>query len=147
MCVLKTMNPASESLRPKRSARRLAAKGNCVAVRRGGEQLEADSQSTTEVPTSVNPFRPAISASLHFKGEACGGGPSVGLSRSHPASKGEDREVEGGWGWNERKSSWRTAETRRRRMTHWSDGGSQSVHRSAEAANPRGAKGRRKVNA
>ena len=145
--MLKTMNSASESLRPKRSAQRLAAEGNCVAARRGGEQPEADSQSTTEVPTSVNPFRPAISTSLRVKGEVCGGFRSVGLSHSDPALKGEDREVEGGWGWNERKGSWLTTETRDRRMALWPGHGSQSVHSSDEAANPRGAKGRRKVNA
>ena len=145
--MLKTMNSASESLRPERSAQRLAAGGNCVAARRGGEQPEADSQSTTELPNSVNPFRPAISTSLLVKSEVCGGPWSVGLFHSHPALKDEDREVEGGWGWNEGKGSWPTTETRCRRMTLWSDGGSQSVHRSDEAANPRGAKGRRKVKA
>lgn len=141
------MNPASESLRPRRSAFRLAAEGNCVAVRRGGEQPEADSQSTTEVSTLVNSIRPAIPASLLGKGEACDGHLSVRLPHPHPASMEEGRGVEGDWRWNEKKGTLLTTETRRRRMAECQAGGSQSVHSSLEAANPRGAKGRRKVNA
>ena len=125
----------------------MAAGGNCVVARRGGEQPEADSQSTTEVPTSVNSIRPAIPASLLVKGEAFGGQVSVSLSHPHPASKGEGRGVEGGWRWNERKGSWLTMETRSLEDGPKPGCGSQSVHRSDEAGNDRGAKGRRKVNA
>src|SRR5712675_2410377 len=51
----------------------------------------------------------------------------------------------GAWGWNEWKVSWSGLRAARE------DGampprGSQSVHRSEEAGNDRGAKGRRKVN-
>ena len=139
------MNSESESLNPKRSALRLAAGGNCVVARRGGEQPEADSQSTTEVPTSVNSIRPAIPASLLAKGEALGGRKSVSLFRPHPASRGEDRGVEGEWRWNVRKGSWLRIESRRggRREPPC---GSQSIHSSDEAGNDRGAKGCRKVN-
>jgi hypothetical protein len=60
----------------------------------------------------------------------------------------EDRGVEGGWGWNERKGSWLTTETRSPEDGLWGqESGSQSAHSSDEAANPRGAKERRKVNA
>ena len=139
------MSSASESLSPWRSALRQAAEGNCVAVRRGGEQPEADSQSTTQ----VNPFRPTIPASLLANGEACGGQESVGLSRSHHASRDEDRGIEGGWGWNERKGSWLTTETRDPEdgLLTGQGSGSQSAHSSSETANSRGAKERRKVNA
>ena len=41
-------------------------KGNCVAMRRGGEQLEVNDQSVTQ----VNSIRPAVVASLLVKGEA-----------------------------------------------------------------------------
>lgn len=125
---------------------RLAAKGNCVAARRGGEQPDADFQSTTGVPNPVNPIRPAIPASLLANGEACGGFLAVRLSRSHPTSMGEGRGVEGDWEWNGRKVSWLRIESRaggRPRPPR----GSQSVHSSDEAGNDRGAKGRRKVNA
>ena len=40
--------------------------GNCVAVRRGGEQPEVNDQSVTQ----VNSIRPAVVASLLVKGEA-----------------------------------------------------------------------------
>jgi hypothetical protein len=40
--------------------------GNCVAERRGGEQLEVNDQSVTQ----VNSIRPAVVASLLVKGEA-----------------------------------------------------------------------------
>jgi hypothetical protein len=40
--------------------------GNCVAVRRGGEQPEVNDQSVTQ----VNSIRPAVVASLLAKGEA-----------------------------------------------------------------------------
>ena len=146
MCESNTMNSASESLRPERSVQRAAAEGNCVVARRGGEQPEAETQSTTEVPTSVNPFRPAIPASLLAKGEASDSGNAVGLFGPHPTSKGGNRGVEGGWGWNERKGAWLMIESHmggRRRPPC----GSQSIHSSEEAGNVRGAKGCRKVNA
>jgi hypothetical protein len=41
-------------------------KGNCVAMRRGGEQLEVNDQSVTQ----VNSIRPAVVASLLVTGEA-----------------------------------------------------------------------------
>jgi hypothetical protein len=41
-------------------------KGNCVAARRGGEQLEVNDQSVTQ----VNSIRPAVVASLLASGEA-----------------------------------------------------------------------------
>ena len=43
----------------------LVAEGNCVAVRRGGEQPEANESSATQ----VNSIRPVIATSLRVKGE------------------------------------------------------------------------------
>jgi hypothetical protein len=44
----------------------LVAEGNCVVVRRGGEQPEANDSSVTP----VNSIRPVTLASLPMKGEA-----------------------------------------------------------------------------
>ena len=138
------MKSESESLDPSEACDARAAEGNCVDVRRGGEQPDAETQSATAVSTVVNPFRPAIPTSLLVKGEVCGGFGAVRLLRSHPTLKGEGRGVEGGWGWNESKASWLRIEScaggRRRPLRS-----SQSVHSSVEAGNDRGAKGRRKV--
>ena len=43
----------------------LKAEGNCVAARRGGEQLDANGSSATQ----VNSIRPVIATSLLGKGE------------------------------------------------------------------------------
>ena len=40
--------------------------GNCFAARRGGEQLEVNAQSATQ----VNSIRPVVVASLRVNGEA-----------------------------------------------------------------------------
>ena len=44
------------------------AESNCVAERRGGEQLEANDQFIST--TRLNSIRPSALASLRFKGEA-----------------------------------------------------------------------------
>jgi hypothetical protein len=53
---------------------------NCVAARRGGEQLEVNDQSETH----VNSIRPTVVASLHPKGEA---------QLTHGPSRGGYRKV------------------------------------------------------
>ena len=140
------MKSESESLDPSEACNAWQRKATASPQGGVGSSLFADFQSTTGVPTPVNPFRPAIPASLLAKGEACGGFRAIRLSRSHPTSKGEGRGVEGDWGWNGRKVSWSGLRAVRE------DGakpprGSQSVHSSDEAGNDPGAKGRRKVNA
>ena len=46
------------------------AEGNCVAVRRGGEQPEANLSSQSSQTRRLNPIRPIGVASLRRKGEA-----------------------------------------------------------------------------
>jgi len=76
-----------------------AAGGNCVVVRRGGEQSEADLRSQTK----VNPIRPSTAASLLGNGEACR--MSGNRFLPHPSFTGEKRAVGGGWGENAGKGS------------------------------------------
>jgi hypothetical protein len=54
-----TMRTTSESLSPFEASHGREAKGNCVAVRRGGEQPEAKPQTQTQ----VKPIRPPTMAS------------------------------------------------------------------------------------
>jgi hypothetical protein len=60
------MNSISESLRPPETSSGRAAKGNCVVVRRGGEQPAAELRSQTK----VNQIRLRKVASLLVSGEA-----------------------------------------------------------------------------
>jgi hypothetical protein len=140
------MKSESESLDPGEACNAWQRKATASPQGGVGSSLTRNLGPQHEVPTSVNPIRPAIPASLLVKGEACGGFVAVRLPRSHPTSKGEGRGVEGGWGRNERKVSWLRSESRaggRRKPPR----GSQSIHSSDEAGNDRGAKGCRKVNA
>ena len=76
-----------------------AAGGNCVVVRRGGEQPEADLRSQTR----VNPIRFTTAASLLASGEACR--TSGNRFLPHPSFTGEKRAVVDGWGENAGKVS------------------------------------------
>jgi len=93
------MKSTSESLSHPETSYGIAAGGNCVVVRRGGEQPEADLRSQTK----VNPIRPSTVASLLGKGEACC--MSGNRFLPHPSSTGEKRTVGGGWGENAGKVS------------------------------------------
>lgn len=93
------MKSTIESLSPPETSKGRGAESNCVAVRRGGEQLEADPQSQTP----VNPIRPVTAASLLGNGEACR--KSGDRSDQHPSSRAKDRAVVGGWGENVGKVS------------------------------------------
>ena len=98
-CECTYMKSISESLSPPGTSYGRAAEGNCVAVRRGGEQPEADPQSL--IP--MNPIRPSTAASLPGNGEACR--KSGDRSDRHPSSMVKDRAVGGGWGENAGKVS------------------------------------------
>ena len=65
-CECENMKSTCESQSPLGTRTGRAAKGNCVAARRGGEQPEADLRSQTK----VNLIRPATVASLRLNGEA-----------------------------------------------------------------------------
>ena len=65
-CACNNMKSTCESQSPPGTRTGRAARGNCVAARRGGEQPEADLRSQTK----VNLIRPTPVASLRSDGEA-----------------------------------------------------------------------------
>jgi hypothetical protein len=93
------MKSTSESLSYPETSNGRAAGGNCVVVRRGGEQPEADLRSQTR----VNPIRFTTTASLRAIGEACRMSGKRFLP--HPSYTGEKRFVVDGWGENAGKVS------------------------------------------
>jgi hypothetical protein len=134
------MKSTSESLSHPETSNGRAAGGNCVVVRRGGEQPEADLRSQTK----VNPIRFATAASLLASGEASGKSHIRFLS--HFSYKGEKRAVGDGWGGNAGKVSYGSVETcagrnpfRRGRV------GVRAAIVAKKRGNARGAKGGRKV--
>ena len=134
------MKSTSESLSHPETSYGIAAGGNCVVVRRGGEQPEADLRSQTK----VNPIRPSTVASLLGNGEACRMSGNRFLPQ--PSSTGEKRTVGGGWGENAGKVSCGSIEICPGRNPHKRD---RTEVRAAIVAlkrgNARGAKGGRKV--
>lgn len=139
-CECKYMKSTSESLSPPETSNGRAAEGNCVAVRWGGEQPEADPQSQTK----VNPIRPSTAASLLGNGEACR--MSGDRSDRHLSSMVKDRAVGGGWGENAGKVSCGRIEScpgrnpRKRSRTEV-----RAAIRAMKRGNARRAKGGRKV--
>ena len=70
------------------------AEGNCVAVRRGGEQPEANLSSQSSQTRRLNPIRPVGVASLRRRGEA------LALSLPEAITKHDHtiaKDSEGGW--------------------------------------------------
>ena len=98
-CERTYMKSTSESLSHPETSNGRAAEGNCVVVRRGGEQPEADLRSQTK----VNPIRFTTTASLLGNGEACR--TSGSRFPLHPSSTREKRVVVDGWGENAGKVS------------------------------------------
>ena len=137
-CVHETMNSGCESHYRPGGKYRGAVEGNCVAVRRGGEQPETDGRSQTQ----VNSIRHAQRASLRAMSEACrASGESVSV-QGLPKLK-TDR---GGCGWseNDRKRAWVKWRDRRGTLTRAGVRGSIVAMKPGNAG---GAKGPRKVNA
>ena len=139
-CERTYMKSTSESLSPPGTSNGRAAGGNCVAVRRGGEQPEADPRSQTK----VNPIRFVTVASLLFSGEACR--MSGDRSDQHPSSRIRSRTVGDGWGENAGKVSCGSVESCPGRIPRERD---RAAVRAAivvmKRGNARGAKGGRKV--
>ena len=134
------MKSTSESLSHPETSNGRAAGGNCVVVRRGGEQPEADLRSQTK----VNPIRFATAASLLASGEACGNSHIRFLS--HPSYKEEKRAAGDGWGENARKVSYGSVETCAGRNPFRRDRvGVRAAIVAKKRGNSRGAKGGRKV--
>ena len=134
------MKSTSESLSHPETSNGRAAGGNCVVVRRGGEQPEADLRSQTK----VNPIRFTTTASLPGNGEACrmDGNRFV----PNPSFTGEKRVVVDGWGENAGKVSCGSVESCTGRNPRKR---SRAEVRAAivvmKRGNSRGAKGGRKV--
>jgi len=92
--VVKLMRLNSERLSTMRTGHRVA-EGNCSAVRRGGEQPEANLSSQRSLSRRLNPIRPFGMASPLWTGEA--------LVEDQPEANTKPvspfaRESEGGWG-------------------------------------------------
>jgi hypothetical protein len=122
------MKSTSESLSHPETSYGKAAGGNCVVVRRGGEQPEADLRSQTK----VNPFRFTATASLRAIGEACR--MSGNRFLPHPSFTGEKRVVGDGWGENAGKvSCGRALDLSGQESARAEPGRSQSRHSSDEA--------------
>ena len=135
------MKSTSESLSHPETSNGRAAGGNCVVVRRGGEQPEADLRSQTK----VNPIRFATAASLLASGEACGQSHNRFLSQT--SYKGEKRAVGDGWGENARKVTYGSVETCAGRNPFRRDrAGVRAAIVAKKRGNSRGAKGGRKRN-
>ena len=135
------MKSTSESLSHPETSNGRAVGGNCVVVRRGGEQPEADLRSQTK----VNPIRFSTAASLRASGEASGRSHIHFLSQT--SYKGEKWAVGDGWGGNAGKVSYGSVETcagrnpfRRGRV------GVRAAIVAKKRGNSRGAKGGRKRN-
>ena len=139
-CERTYMKSTSESLSHPETSNGRAVGGNCVVVRRGGEQPEADLWSQTK----VNPIRFSTAASLRASGEASGRSHIHFLSQT--SYKGEKWAVGDGWGGNAGKVSYGSVETcagrnpfRRGRV------GVRAAIVAKKRGNSRGAKGGRKV--
>ena len=135
------MKSTSESLSHPETSNGRGAGGNCVVVRRGGEQPEADLWSQTK----VNPIRFSTAASLRASGEASGQSHIRFLT--HSSYRGEKRAVGDGWGGNAGKVSYGSVENclgrnpRKRGRTEV-----KAAIVVKKRGNARGAKGGRKRN-
>ena len=94
--IMTTYNPISENLIATEPGNGGEAKGNCVAVRRGGKQPGAKEQSQTV----VNSIRCLRLASLRATGEACA---PHNRSLWHPPVNAEQRNLMHDWSENASK--------------------------------------------
>ena len=139
-CERTYMKSTSESLSHPETSNGRGAGGNCVVVRRGGEQPEADLRSQTK----VNPIRFSTAASLRASGEASGKSHIRFLT--HSSYRGEKRAVGDGWGGNAGKVSYGSVENclgRNPRKRGWTEVRAAIVVK--KRGNARGVKGGRKV--
>jgi hypothetical protein len=126
------MNPVCESHYPPETRNRRATKGNCVAVRRGGEhacsgtaalkapvELELDSAFQREEPAS--PWRTLRASAIMHGNKAC--------------QNADAWTLWGGWSKDAGKGSWDNVESPGRRRCASTGPGSQSAHSSCEAGN------------
>ena len=134
------MKSTSESLSHPETSYGKAVGGNCVVVRRGGEQPEADLRSQTK----VNLIRFTTTASLLGNGEACR--MSGNRFPLHPSSTREKRVIVDGWGENAGKVSCGSVESCPGRNPRERDRAAVRVAIVVmKRGNSRGAKGGREV--
>jgi hypothetical protein len=134
------MKSTSESLSHPETSYGKAAEGNCVVVRRSGEQPKADLRSQTK----VNSIRFITAASLLASGEACR--TSGNRSSRHPSFNGKSRAVVDGWGENAGKVSYGSIEScPGRNPRKWNRAAVRAVIVVMKRGNARGAKGGREV--
>lgn len=134
------MNSRGESPTPPGTSNGRAANGNCVVMRRGGEQPKAEPWSQTK----VNSIRPTASASLLGKGEACRVSGESPRTRTSFEKRGGD--AEGGWSENVAKGTCGRVESCPGRNPY--QRGRAAVRAAIGAmkrGNARGAKGGREV--
>ena len=115
-----------------------AVESNCVAARRGGEQLETEGWSRTK----VNSIRHVRRASLLGRGEACRESGEQVTVRALP--KLENCRLGCGWSGNDWKGAWDKWRDRPGQLTLVGVRGSVVAMKPGNAG---GAKGPRKVNA
>jgi hypothetical protein len=155
-----TMNAVCESQNPPEMRSRRAAKGNCVVVRRGGKQPEAEPQPAKRAVARLNSIRPGNLGSPLDNGEPCArariGTVTPRIKRPMPIGWGvlarppaslfpSAASVAGGRMWRRAHGiTLRAAAAGGRRKA--AGGSRQSIHSSDEAGNDRGAKGCREVN-
>ena len=139
-CEHTCMNSRGESPTPPGTSNGRAANGNCVVMRRGGEQPKAEPWSQTK----VNSIRPTASASLLGKGEACRVSGETPRTRTSFEKRGGD--AEGGWSENVAKGTCGRVESCPGRNPY--QRGRAAVRAAIGAmkrGNARGAKGGREV--
>ena len=140
-CERTYMKSTGESPSPPETSYGRAAEGNCVVVRRGGEQPEAELRSQTK----VNPIRFTTTASLRAIGEACR--MSGNRFLPDPSLTGEKRAVVDGWGENAGKVSCGSVEScPGRNPRKRSRAAVRAVIVVWKRGNARGAKGGREAN-
>ena len=137
-CVHETMNSECESHNRAGGRDRHAVEGNCVAERRGGEQLETEGWSRTK----VNSIRHVRRASLLGQGEACRGSGEQITVRELPGL--EICRLGCGWSGNDWKGAWDKWRDRSGWLTL---AGVRGSIVAVKPVNAGGAKGLRKVKA
>ena len=142
-CVCEPMKLTGASPSPVEACSDREPDGYCVAARRGGKLPEGHCPAQTIVPTKVNSIRPGRSTSLRRKGEVRVARRAVGLQLPRQGrTDGNDGVVGVSRAGRFHRRSRETGPGARREP-----GRSQSLHRSCETGNDRGAKGGRKVKA
>ena len=132
------MNLVCESHNPLETRNQRATKGNCAAVRRGGEHAWSGAAALntpvgSELDSAFQPEEPA-SPGRTLRASA--------IMHGNTACPNADAwKLRGGWSRDVGKGAWDNVESPGLRRCASAGPGSQSAHSSVEAGNDRGAKG------